>query len=232
MPYTTNDRESIAKHDIINVRFEHNVVETEMNNAQLSEWLARGAEAAEPRSLRARALRRAGRAALTWPNEVSELAQEGVPLTSLHRVGPYVAAVTTEVMARNDGVEPDPIRAGFLTRSRVTDILRGTPLRDAVRADFHVHTTWSDGHATLGAMADEAARLGRTHIVITDPWIDVLARPRGRIFNFRIGLSARWEVVFAEAAEAGIASERIINTMSVDDLRGWTASRRLHAQAH
>jgi putative hydrolase len=353
---------------------QRNVVTPEMNNAQLSEWLARNAAAVESGSLKARALRRAARAALTWPNEVSDLLEEGVPLTSLHLVGPYVADVIADVMARNDHVEPDPTRAGFLTRSRVTDVLRGTALRDAVRADFQVHTTWSDGHATVGVMADEAARLGRTHVVITDhskglpiaggkdeqafaaqreeialenarlraegtaltllagiemnlspngdgdmdpaflrsldlvlgafhsklrlrddqtdrylaalrnPSIDVLAHPRGRIFNFRIGLSARWEAVFEEAlrrdvalevdgypdrqdldvallrlagemgvrismgsdahapvdlafldfaiaaaAEAGVARERIINTMNVDELREWTASRRRRA---
>jgi len=130
-----------------------------MNNAQLSEWLARGAEAAESGSLKARALRRAARAALTWPNEVSELVEDGVPLTSLHRVGPFVAAVIADAMARSDDVEPDPTRARFLTRSQVTALLRGTELRDAVHADFQVHTTWSDGHATVGVMADEAARL-------------------------------------------------------------------------
>jgi histidinol phosphatase-like PHP family hydrolase len=347
-----------------------------MNNSQLSEWLARGAEAAERGSLRSRALRRAARAALTWPDEVTELVDEGVPLTTLHRVGPYVAGVIAEVMALNDAVEPDPIRAGFLTRSSVTRILRGTALRDEVRADFQLHTTWSDGQATVGVMADAAARLGRTHIVITDhskglpiaggkdehafaaqrdeiavenarlhaagtdltllagiemnlsptgdgdmdpallrsldlvlgafhsklrlrddqtdrylaalrnPWIDVLAHPRGRMFNFRIGLTARWDVVFetalrsdvaleidgypdrqdldvdtlrlagemgvrismgsdahapvdlafldysiAAAAEAGISSERIINTLSLGELRDWTASRRRRAPA-
>jgi histidinol phosphatase-like PHP family hydrolase len=40
------------------------------------------------------------------------------------------------------------------------------------------------------------------------------------------------DFAIAAAAEAGIASERIINVMSVDDLREWTASRRPHAQAH
>jgi len=122
---------------------------------------------------------------------------------------------------------------------------------------------------------------------LRNPWIDVLAHPRGRIFNFRIGLSARWDIVFEEALrhdvaleidgypdrqdldvdllrlaggmgvrismgsdahapvdlafldfaiaaaiEAGIASERIINTMSVDALRDWTGSRRQRAAAH
>jgi putative hydrolase len=348
----------------------------EMNNSQLSEWLARGAEAAERGSQRARALRRAARAALTWPDEVAELIETGTPLTTLNRVGPYVAGVIEEVLARNEVVEPDPIRAGFLTRSRVTRILRDTTLGDAVLADFQTHTTWSDGHATVGVMADEAARLGRRYMVVTDhskglpiaggkderafaaqreeianenarlraagtdltllagiemnlsptgegdmeptllqsmdlvlgafhsklrlrddqtdryvaalrnPWIDVLAHPRGRMFNFRIGLTARWNIVFEEArrrdvaleidgyadrqdldvdtlrlaadmgvrislgsdahapvdlgfldfaiaaaADAGIARGRIINTLSVDELREWTMSRRRRAPA-
>jgi histidinol phosphatase-like PHP family hydrolase len=37
--------------------------------------------------------------------------------------------------------------------------------------------------------------------------VDVLAHPRGRIFNFRLGLQADWERVFSEAAAEGIALE-------------------------
>lgn len=40
------------------------------------------------------------------------------------------------------------------------------------------------------------------------------------------------DFAIAAAAEAGIASERIINAMSVDELRAWTASRRQRAPAH
>src|ERR1700676_1378764 len=138
-----------------------------MTNSQLSEWLGRGVESAERGSLRARALRRAARAALIWPDELADLIDRGIPLTNLNGVGPYVASVIAEVLARNERVEPNPIRAGFLTRSRVTSILRATTLGDAVLADFQVHTTWSDGHASVGVMADEAARLGAKYVVVT-----------------------------------------------------------------
>lgn len=342
-----------------------------MDNAQISEWLARGAEAEERGSLRSRALRRAARAALTWPIEVTELLDAGVPLTTLDRVGPYVAGVITEVIARDDVVAAEPLRTGFLTRAHVDRVLNASRLRDTIRADFQLHTTWSDGHASVGAMADEAARLGHEYAIVTDhskglsiaggkdeaafvmqrdeisrentrleasgsrlqmlagiemnlsptgdgdmdpeflrsldlvlgafhsklrlrddqtdrylaalanPSIDVLAHPRGRMFNFRMGLSARWDVVFEEALrrdvavevdgypdrqdldvdtlllagevgvrislgsdahatvdlgflefsiaaciDAGIRAERIINTMTVDELREWTSSRR------
>ena len=268
-----------------------------MNNAQISEWLARCADVEESRSVKARALRRAARAALSWPHEVVELLEADVPITTLNRVGPYVASVIRTGLERGEVVAPDPLRTGFLTRSAVDRLLRGSALADAVRADFQVHTTWSDGHAGIGTMADEAARLGRRYIALTDhskglpiaggkdehalaaqrveiaaenerlqadgtdltilaaiemnlspagdgdmdpafltsldlvlgafhsklqlredqtdrylaalrnPNIDVLAHPRGRIFNFRLGLTARWDIVFEEALRRDVALE-------------------------
>ena len=268
-----------------------------MNNSQISEWLARCAEQEEKGSLKSRALRRAARAALTWPVEAVDLTEDGTPLTALARVGPYIAKVIVRGLEENQIVAPAALRAGFLTRSSVDRILAESGLGAAVRADLQMHTTWSDGHATIGAMADEAARLGRRYIAITDhskglpiaggkdevtfaiqrdeiaaenrrlqdegidltilagiemnlspagegdmdpdflggldvvlgafhsklrlrddqtdrylaalnnPSIDVLAHPRGRIFNFRSGLSAQWDVVFEEALRRDVALE-------------------------
>ncbi len=342
-----------------------------MNNAQISEWLARCADLEESRSVKARALRRAARAALSWPREVVELLEADVPITTLARVGPYIASVIRVGLEQGEVVAPDPLRTCFLTRSAVDRLLLGSELADGVHADFQVHTTWSDGNADIGTMAAEAARLGRRYIALTDhskglaiaggkdersfaaqqieiaaenqrlraagtdltilaaiemnlspagegdmdpillssldlvlgafhsklrlredqtdrylaalrnPSIDVLAHPRGRIFNFRLGLTARWDVVFEEAlrrdvaleidgypdrqdldvdllhlaaatgvrislgsdahapsdlafldfgiaaaVQAGIRSERIINTMSAMRLREWVGSRR------
>ena len=42
---------------------------------------------------------------------------------------------------------------------------------------------------------------------LRNPSIDVLAHPRGRIFNFRLGLSARWDVVVEEAVRRDVALE-------------------------
>jgi histidinol phosphatase-like PHP family hydrolase len=234
---------------------------------------------------------------LAWPIEASQLLGDGVPLTTLSRVGPFVASVIESLIAADDGTDIDPLRDGFLTRSQVTPILAGSDLGRHVRADFQVHSLWSDGHDSIGAMADAAAGLGREYIVMTDhskglpiaggkdeaafarqrieidaenarlagegsafrvlagiemnlspagegdmepdalrsmdlvlgafhsklrlredqteryiaalrnPCIDVLAHPRGRMFNFRLGLAARWEVVFEEAERRGVAVE-------------------------
>ncbi len=42
---------------------------------------------------------------------------------------------------------------------------------------------------------------------LDNPDIDVLGHPRGRKYNFRVGLRADWELVFERAAEAGKAVE-------------------------
>lgn len=40
--------------------------------------------------------------------------------------------------------------------------------RDDLRADLHMHTTWSDGQASVAEMAREAAQIGHEYICITD----------------------------------------------------------------
>src|SRR2546427_12582535 len=42
---------------------------------------------------------------------------------------------------------------------------------------------------------------------LANPDVHVLAHPRGRIYNFRAGLSADWERVARRAAETGTAPE-------------------------
>ncbi len=42
------------------------------------------------------------------------------------------------------------------------------PYRQALRGDCHVHTSWSDGGATIEAMASAATGLGHEYMVLTD----------------------------------------------------------------
>ena len=39
---------------------------------------------------------------------------------------------------------------------------------DDIRGDLHVHTDWSDGHASIAEMAEKAAQMGLEYIAITD----------------------------------------------------------------
>jgi histidinol phosphatase-like PHP family hydrolase len=59
-------------------------------------------------------------------------------------------------------------------------------------------------HRQLGPDRDQTERLLRA---VATPGVHVLAHPRGRHFQQRPGIRARWEVVFAACAEAGVAVE-------------------------
>lgn len=136
-------------------------------------------------------------------------------------------------------------------------------------------------HSKLRLLDDQTDRYLRA---LANPTVDVLAHPRGRMYNRRLGLSAQWDTVFEAAAEYGVALEvdaypnrqdldvellrraarcgawiavdtdahhpvdldamplgvaaliaagvqrdRVINTMSADQLREWIAQRRAGA---
>jgi putative hydrolase len=59
-------------------------------------------------------------------------------------------------------------------------------------------------HRLFDPSRDQTDRLLQA---VTTPGVDVLAHPRARHFNQRQGLRARWEVVFAACADAGVAVE-------------------------
>ena len=133
-------------------------------------------------------------------------------------------------------------------------------------------------HSALRVKDDQTERY---LAALRNPTIQILGHPRGRVYNFRLGLSADWARVFAEAAalgkaleincypdrqdlnvellelaraagsyislgtdshhpwqlgyielglaaalRAGIPSDRIVNFMPLDELRGWVARAR------
>jgi histidinol phosphatase-like PHP family hydrolase len=59
-------------------------------------------------------------------------------------------------------------------------------------------------HSQLRISEDQTARY---LAALRNPSIDILGHPRGRIYNFRLGLSADWSRVFGEAAKLGKAVE-------------------------
>ena len=261
-----------------------------LSNRDISELLCAGADQCSFRDQQRRALRRAGRAALRWPEEAVAIAEAGRSLTELRAVGPWLARVIGSWLTDPPTVpEPPPTRQGFLTRTEVAQILARTPAVPEIRGDLQTHTLGSDGAATVGAMAEAAAARGCAYLAITDhskglkiangmdetelsaqgdeiralngelaerypgfrilrgvemnlspsgdgdldsdflatfdlvlgafhsrlrvvddqtdrylaaldhPGIHVLAHPRGRIFNFRLGLRAEWGRVFERA---------------------------------
>lgn len=94
--------------------------------------------------------------------ELAERAAAGT-LTEVDGLGPSTARVIAEAFA---GVD-DGYLAELEQRSRVP-IGAGGPVIERLRGDCHCHTTWSDGGASLRAMATTAAALGHEWVAITD----------------------------------------------------------------
>ena len=256
-------------------------------NRVIAEILLAASDHAETEQ-RQRALRRAGRAALMWPVEAHELQLRGEPLTSLSKVGPWVASQMLE--HAGDPVETPPVRDGFLSWAEATALAQR--FDGTVRGDLQAHTLWSDGHSTTDEMLTAAVARGYEYLLVTDhsqgleiahgltperfieqwqefaaldgrhplrllrgiemnideegagdmpeatlqgldvilgafhsalrrkedkterylaalrnPWVDVLAHPRCRMYGARVGLVADWPRVFAEAARLDKAIE-------------------------
>jgi DNA polymerase (family X) len=144
-----------------------------LTNAQLAELLARAMEEEPVGTNRHRALRRASRAALFWPEEASALVEGDRPLNELRAVGPWLAQIIGAWLTSEDTSEPpDPpeVRRGFLTLAEARATLTDHPdwITD-LRADLQMHTTYSDGAASLREMATTCVEgYGYRHILITD----------------------------------------------------------------
>jgi putative hydrolase len=99
----------------------------------------------------------------TDPVELAERARDE-RLTELDGIGDATAGVITEALA---GLVP-----GYLVKieadSEVPLTAQGEPYRAALRGDCHLHSTWSDGGATIQAMAATAIDLGHEYMVLTD----------------------------------------------------------------
>ena len=99
----------------------------------------------------------------TDPIELAERARDQ-RLTELDGIGDSTAAVITEALA---GVVPSYL-AKLDAESRVVVTDEGAVYRDALRGDCHLHSTWSDGGASIEAMAATAIDLGHEYMVLTD----------------------------------------------------------------
>jgi putative hydrolase len=99
----------------------------------------------------------------TDPVELAALAARG-DLKDLPGIGDASAKVITEALA---GEVP-----GYLQKLEAETVVPMTPagaeVRAALRGDCHSHSTWSDGGASIEAMATTARDLGHEYLVLTD----------------------------------------------------------------
>jgi histidinol phosphatase-like PHP family hydrolase len=138
-----------------------------LTNVQVSELLALRAEEVEGQ--RQRAYRRAARAALYWPEEVSALVEGDVPLTDLNGIGPRLSGLIKSWLDEPPDVpEPPPVRAGFASFADARATVAATPGWPALRGDLQMHTHYSDGKLTVAEMAEAGRGLGYEYISTTD----------------------------------------------------------------
>jgi histidinol phosphatase-like PHP family hydrolase len=144
------------------------VTERSLSNGDIAELLARAAETEEGH--RVRALRRASSAAMFWPEEASDVIASGRALTELRSVGPWVERLLVGWLeAPPEDLRRPELRAGFLTLSEARRTIDEDPdWTHGLRSDLQMHTTYSDGKATILEMLDAARSLGHGHVAITD----------------------------------------------------------------
>ena len=99
----------------------------------------------------------------TPPEEIAERAADDT-LTKLDGVGAATATVIREALAGGTPTYIDKLEAE--TQVPITD--DGARYRAALRGDCHLHSRWSDGGATIEAMARTAMSLGHEYMVLTD----------------------------------------------------------------
>jgi histidinol phosphatase-like PHP family hydrolase len=139
-----------------------------LTNTDIAELLAVESEAAKMPTKKA--LRGASRRAFMWPEEASDLLRSGRSLTELAGVGPYIERVIKRWLDEAPEVpQPPDIRRQFLSATQAKAVLAKKPawLR-FVRGDLQMHTTWSDGDASVMEMAEAAVARGYEYIAITD----------------------------------------------------------------
>jgi len=140
-----------------------------LSNAHLAELLARKAETSS--GILVRAFRRAARSAFLWQELACDVFRTGRSLTELHGVGPFIAKQLQAWIEKPPRAETRPplIRRDFLTRADARLILAKDPeWSKRLHGDLQMHTDWSDGTASIRAMAEAAKARGYEYIGITD----------------------------------------------------------------
>jgi histidinol phosphatase-like PHP family hydrolase len=139
-----------------------------LTNAEIAEMLAREADhAKQPLQ---RALRRAARRAFLWPDEAANLSRRGESLTQLSGIGPYLNRLILEWLSKSSASgEPAEMRQDFLTMATARSMReKQREFFGAVQGDLQMHSTWSDGSASIQEMAEAAELRGYSYIAITD----------------------------------------------------------------
>lgn len=129
-----------------------------------------------------------------------------------HSKGLKIAGGIDEVQLRRQEEEIAEVNEGFRRSGRKFVVLRSIELNlnprgegDMEQSCFpHLDIVLGCFHSSLRTKEDQTARY---IAALRNPAIQILGHPRGRVYNFRLGLTAEWEDVFDEAARLDKAVE-------------------------
>src|SRR2546428_834710 len=223
-----------------------------ITNADIAELLAGESERTEGRA--AKALRRASRAALMWPEEAGRLRDADRPFTELRAVGPFTARFISTWLREGTSVgERPPLRDGFLSYAQAREVVAShADWRTGLEGDLQMHTDETDGAASVEDMVAAARALGHHYVAITDhrTALEIDAYPDRQDLDVdrlrvvaesggwvSIGTDAHtpselafFEIGIAAAIVAGLPRERILNYLPLRQLREWAG--RIRARRH
>lgn len=140
-----------------------------LSNTDVAELLAEQAE--RETGILSRAYRRAARSAFLWTEEVSDLIAQDRPLTELRSIGPFlekqIRTWTDKGCGRTKAVPA--VRRDFVSMAAARRLLAAQPSwLENLRGDLQMHSSWSDGSATISEMAEAAKERSYEYIAITD----------------------------------------------------------------
>ena len=129
-----------------------------------------------------------------------------------HSKGLKIAGGIDESELQKQGVEIETLNQLLAQPDRQLVVLRSIELNLNTRGEgdmtpeslLALDLVLGSFHSSLRTIEDQTERY---LAAVRNPHIQILGHPRGRIYNFRIGLSADWPRVFAEAASLEKALE-------------------------
>ena len=144
----------------------------------------------------------------TMARAAMDLGQTCMGITD-HSYGLPIARGISMEQAARQWLEIDTVNARFEGRFRVFKGIEANILIDGnldVQHDERLLFEFvvASPHSQLRRSEDQTARMVNA---VRAPGVAILGHPRGRMFNSRPGISAKWDVVFEAAAKRGVAIE-------------------------
>jgi putative hydrolase len=129
-----------------------------------------------------------------------------------HTKGLKIAGGIDEAELAHQGKEIDALNEEFRRGKTNFRVLRSVELNLSPTGEGDLESDFLDGldvvlgsfHSQLRLMEDQTARY---IAALENPCVQILGHPRGRVYNYRLGLKADWAKVFGRAAELDKAVE-------------------------